>query len=165
MNRHTAFVMAVQTAVITSKGEYGRHERSKSFIAVRAVARAAGLPEEALGTVDVGVAALEFVDWVVLGDVYKPEWIAAWEQARGDRVLVSIKEDANSTVWWEAVGVAFEATLTGNGHVLPKSCYGLLVGEARQVTISKADATLFEAWSKQVTPYAEPPFAYSTPED
>jgi hypothetical protein len=91
MRKSEAFALAVQTIGILDRGDgildYGVSPQKTA----RIVARAATLPEEALGSTDPGGAAEEWWAWQRKGifpdPTRAPEWLASWWDMRVEYVV------------------------------------------------------------------------------
>lgn len=167
MNRQDFFLMCLQTLVLKRP--------LSGTMAIAILGEAADLPEEALGTTNVPVAALAFVDWwehklttpkEKLNAKLMPDWLAAYEEGVANRVRLRVAPHEQALQWWYHAEEAVADSLEGRGLPIPKVCFGLLVdgpGAVDEVVVGRQAAAQFMAFVESVPGHEQQPFEQLAP--
>jgi hypothetical protein len=165
MNRADFFLLCVQTVVL--KDPFAAPD------ALRVLSEASRLPEEALGTEDIAMAAVQFVRWVKGRSAVAnptrtmPPWLAAWHEGQRNRCIVRFNDTPNAQRWWAGAEEEFHSALDrlGEGEPLPiaDACAALIAGRAGEVEVTREQAETFQRWVERIPGHEEQPFTYEYP--
>jgi hypothetical protein len=155
MTRNDLFILALQTFCV-------RGDLQPSAVA-KVLDEAAKLPVEALGEQPPALAAYQLYNWHAhegARDKFKPKWLAEYEAATKDRVLVRVSQVNPCSQWWMHAERAAEDAAVGAAPVFPDTFKEIVFGREQAVTATRHDALLFRQWVESVPGYEEEPFEF-----